>query len=115
MFELLFGGIFLIVFGMIISQMVRGVAEWNRNNHAPVERQRARVAGKREEVHHHTHTDGNGMMHTTTSVTYYATFELAQEQRMELRIQGSVYGALKQGDCGTLIFQGTRYLNFERE
>lgn len=27
MFELLFGGIFLIVFGMIISQMVRGVAE----------------------------------------------------------------------------------------
>lgn len=55
------------------------------------------------------------MMHTTTSVTYYATFELAQGQRMELRIQGSVYGVLKQGDCGTLIFQGTRYLNFERE
>ena len=43
MFGLLFGGMFLLVAGIIVYQMACGVAEWNRNNHSPVEERRASV------------------------------------------------------------------------
>ena len=115
MFGLLFGGMFLLVAGIIVYQMACGVAEWNRNNHSPVEERRASVVGKREEVHHHNHTDANGAMHMSTSTTYYATFEMDDGIRMELRIKGREYGMLAEGDFGTLTYQGTRYLGFQRK
>lgn len=34
--------------------------------------------------------------------------------RMELRVSGSEYGMLVEGDYGILSFQGTRYLGFDR-
>ncbi|MBP3311266.1 MAG: DUF2500 domain-containing protein [Butyricicoccus sp.] len=112
MFELIFGGVFLIVVCMIGWQWVNGLAEWNRNNHAPVEERRARVAGKREEVHHHTHTNADGSMHTSVSTTCYATFETEDGVRMELRVGGREYKMLTEGDRGVLRYQGTRYLGF---
>ena len=57
------------------------------------------------------HTD-NTMMHTFT--TYYATFQVESGDRMELEVDGSDYGMLVEGDIGKLMFQGTRYLGFER-
>ena len=33
---------------------------------------------------------------------------------MELRVSGSEFGLLVEGDYGKLTFQGTRYLGFER-
>lgn len=53
---------------------------------------RASVVGKREEVHYHSHTDANGAMHMSTSTTNYATFEMDDGMRMELRIKGREYG-----------------------
>ena len=52
------------------------------------------------------------MMHTFT--TYYATFQVESGDRMELEVDGSDYGMLVEGDMGKLMFQGTRYLGFER-
>ena len=34
--------------------------------------------------------------------------------RLELKVDGSEYGMLAEGDCGMLSFQGTRYLGFVR-
>jgi hypothetical protein len=34
---------------------------------------------------------------------------------MELRVSGKEYGLLTEGDIGNLIFQGTRYHEFDRE
>ena len=33
---------------------------------------------------------------------------------MEFRISGPQYGKLREGDTGTLSFQGTRFLSFDR-
>ena len=51
-------------------------------------------------------------MHTFTS--YYVTFQVESGDRMEFEISDMEYGMLAEGDSGELTFQGTRYLNFQR-
>ena len=53
--------------------------------------------------------------HTTSSTSYYVTFQVDSGDRMEFKVSGSEYGVLAEGDFGKLSFQGSRYLNFVRE
>ena len=50
---------------------------------------------------------------TTTSTSYYVTFQVESGDRMELRVSRSEYGLLAERNQGNLSFQGTRYLGFE--
>lgn len=111
--------IILIVIAVFAFVIVRGIAEWNRNNHSPRLDVEAAVVAKRTDVSHYHHPntgDATGFhgFHTSTSTTYYATFQVASGDRLELRVSGREYGALAEGDKGTLSFQGTRYLHFSR-
>ena len=77
------------------------------------------IVAKRTDVSHHRHANAGDMsgahgFHTTSSTTYYVTFEVESGDRMELTVSGSDYGMLVEGDIGKLSFQGTRYLGFER-
>lgn len=107
---------FIFVFGMIAVRMVQGIAQWNRNNHSPVLTVEARVVSKRANVSHHTHHTGTDMSmhHTTSSTTYYVTFEFESGDRLELVVPDGEYGYLVEGDMGKLTFQGTRYQGFVR-
>ena len=107
---------FIVVFGMIVVGAVRGIGQWKKNNASPVLTVDATVVAKRANVSHHHHQTGTEPMqhHTSTSTTYYATFEVASGDRMEFQIQAAEYGLLVEGDAGGLTFQGTRYLGFER-
>ena len=111
--------IFFLVFGIIIAHflitMVKGIRTWNKNNHSPRLTVEATAVAKRQntDVHHHN-TGNNGAMHTSTSTTYYVTFQVASGDRMELHMSGREYGLIAEGDFGELTFQGTRYLGFER-
>lgn len=104
---------FVLVFGFMIVTLVRGVGEWNKNNHSPKLTVPATVVSRRTAVFHHHH--GNEMHHTHTSTSYYAIFQVESGDRMELAVSGAEYGMLAEGDRGMLTFQGTRYLNFRRE
>ena len=105
---------FVLVFGIIIVTMVRGIGEWNKNNHSPKLSVPAKVVSRRTAVSHHHHHQGNGMYHTHAATSYYATFQVESGDRMELTVSGSDYGMLVEGDIGKLSFQGTRYLGFQR-
>lgn len=107
--------IFVLVFGIIIVAMVRGICEWNKNNHSPKLSVSAKVVSRRTAVSHHHHHQGNGMHHTHTATSYYATFQVESGDRIEFLVSGTEYGMLAEGDSGELTFQGTRYLNFRRE
>ena len=107
--------IFVLVFGIIIVAMVRGICEWNKNNHSPKLSVPAKVVSRRTAVSHHHHHQGNGMHHTHTATSYYATFQVESGGRMEFEVSDMEYGMLAEGDSGELTFQGTRYLNFRRE
>jgi hypothetical protein len=80
----------------------------------------ATVVAKRAAVsnHHHHHNNphhhGHTMSHTSSSTTYFATFEVESGDRMELKVPDNEYGMLVEGDIGKLTFQGTRYKGFER-
>ena len=98
---------FVLVFGVIIVTMVRGIGEWNKNNHSPKLTVPVTVVAKRSDVHRGIET-----MHTFTN--YYVTFQVESGDRMEFEISDTEYGMLAEGDSGELTFQGTRYLNFQR-
>ena len=104
---------FVLVFGFMIVTLVRGIGEWNKNNHSPKLTVPATVVSRRTAVSRHHH--GNGMHHTHTSTHYYATFQVESGDRMEFAVSGAEYGMLAEGDRGALTFQGTRYLSFRRE
>lgn len=107
---------FIFVFGTIIVRAVQGAKQWKRNNESPVLTVDAVVVTKRADVRHEQHHTGtDAMHHTSSSTTYYATFEFISGDRLEFQIRDSEYGMLVERDRGKLTFQGTRYLGFERE
>lgn len=114
-FDVLFTLVFLLVIGTFVVTAVRGIFQWNKNNHSPRLTVEATVVAKRTDVSHHHHSGGvNHAGHTTTSTHYYVTFQVESGDRMELSMDGHAYGMLVEGDRGKLSFQGTRYLGFER-
>ena len=104
-FEILFTLMFLLVFGMILFTVIRGIGQWNKNNNSPRLTVPATVVSKRGDVSHHHHS---------SATTYYVTFQVESGDRMEFAVSGPEYGMLAEGDQGRLTFQGTRYLSFER-
>ena len=115
-FQIMFTLVFVIVIGMFIVIAVKGISQWNKNNHSPRLTVSATIVAKRTNVSHHHHHNhgGTGMHHTTHSTTYYVTFQVESGDRMELHVAGHEFGMLIEGDRGMLTFQGTRYLGFER-
>lgn len=105
--------IFVAVVGMFVVTAVRGAATWSKNNASPRLTVSARVVTKRTSVTSRRHLD-DGIGHSTASTHYYATFQVESGDRMEFAVSGPEYGLLAEGDQGTLTFQGTRYLSFER-
>lgn len=114
MFNILFTLVFLFAFGYIILALVRGIGTWNKNNHSPRLTVPAVAVAKRTNISHHHHANGSQGCHTTTSTSYYVTFEVESGDRIEFPVSGAEYGMLAEGDQGLLSFQGTRYLSFER-
>lgn len=96
---------FMILIGIFIISIIKGISEWSENNKQPKLTVIAKVVSKRSS----TRRDDN---HNYTS--YYATFEAESGDRLQMSMSRREYGMLAEGDVGNLHFQGTRYLGFER-
>lgn len=105
---------FIVVLGSIAVQTVQGIGQWQRNNASPILTVDATVIAKRMDVSYHNHNTQDNIQHTSSSTTYYVTFEVPSSDRLELSVSGREYGLLVEQDLGKLTFQGTRYLGFER-
>ena len=104
LFPILFMAMFGLVFGMIISTLIKNGKQNRKNDTSPRLTSEATVVTKRTHVRgDHAHT------------TYFATFQFESGDRLELEIPRDRFGYLVEGDKGKLHFQGTRFLNFERE
>jgi hypothetical protein len=102
-FPLFFLLIFCLVSGTIISTLVKGAKQNDRNNNSPRITAEAEVVAKRTKVWgDHSHT------------VYFATFQFESGDRLELEIPHNQFGYLVEGDKGKLTFQGTRFMSFER-
>jgi len=105
--------IFIIVFGVVILTIFKGIKTWNYNNAQPVLTVISKIVAKRVNVSESMNNNDNNISHSTTS-TYYVTFEVESGDRMEFIVSGSEYGMLVEGDEGKLTFQGSRYKGFNR-
>ena len=114
LFGILFTLVFVLVIGMFVSTALKGISQWNKNNHSPRLTVPATIVAKRTNVSRHRHGGANGRHYHHTSTTYYVTFQVESGDRMELNVAGHEYWLLIEGDRGSLTFQGTRYLGFER-
>ena len=112
LFEIMFFLMFGLFFLVFIGTLLKGLGEWNKNNHSPKLTVPVTVVAKRTNVSRHHHGKHH---HTSTSTSYYVTFQVESGDRMELHLSGSQYGLIVEGDRGLLTFQGTRFLNFERQ
>ena len=115
LFRIMFILAFVLVIGMFLVFAVKGIVQWNQNNHSPRLTVPAVIVAKRTNVTRHRHSGAGGHHHHHTSTSYYVTFQFGGGDRMELLVSGSEYGMLVEGDQGDLSFQGTRYLGFERK
>nr|WP_325222154.1 DUF2500 domain-containing protein [uncultured Oscillibacter sp.] len=115
LFRIMFILAFVLVIGMFLVFAVKGIAQWNQNNHSPRLTVPAVIVAKRTNVTRHHHSGAGGHHHHHTSTSYYVTFQFGGGDRMELLVSGSEYGMLVEGDQGDLSFQGTRYLSFVRK
>lgn len=119
MFDVIPFLMFGIIIVLFIAGIFRGIAQWSKNNASPRLTVDATVTGKRMDVTHHQHANagdpsGAHGYHTTTTTSYYVTFQVESGDRMEFSVDGRDYGMLFEGDHGKLHFQGTRYQGFER-
>lgn len=110
--QFLFPIFFLLIFSIVIFTLIKNIKEWSYNNKQPIIPVTATIISKRASV---SHRHGNGNHISTTSTTYYVTFEYTNGQRQEFHVDGTQYGLLAEGDKGTLSFQGTRFIDFKRE
>lgn len=106
---------FVLIFGIFIFIFISGIRGWHQNNKSPILSVVAKVVAKRTEVSGGSNTGADGVSTSSSSTWYYATFEVESGDRMEFSMQGKVYGLIAEGDRGKLTFQGTRFLEFERE
>ena len=110
-FPIIFVGIFVLSFGIVIANFVREILQWNKNNRSPRLTVEAKVVAKRTHVSHRR-SSSHSVRRSVTS--YFATFEVESGDRFELALAATEYGMLVEGDQGRLSFQGTRFLGFER-
>lgn len=118
-FGILFAIVCVLVIGVFIVSIVKGISTWRKNNQSPRLTVNATVVSKRTHVNYHRHpiagdASGTHGYHTTSFTQYYVTFQVESGDRMEFSVSSAEYAMLADGDDGKLCFQGTRYLRFER-
>lgn len=114
-FEVLFSLVFFLILCAFVVQMIRAIAQWDRNNKSPRLTVEASVVSRRTNTSTHVHNTGAGASHMDYSTRYYVTFQVESGDRMELALPGREYGMIAEGDRGKLTFQGTRYVSFQRD
>ncbi len=105
---------FVFVFGSIIYSFAQDHKRERRNDASPRLTVPATVIAKRDQQNRHRRSGANSMDHYYYTTRYFVTFQFESGDRLELEMEGGRYGLLIEGDRGSLTFQGTRYLDFER-
>ena len=108
----------VVILGMIVYLTLKGMQEKKANDAAPIVTVDAKVKAKRIAVHHSAHQqsmNGVPLMAKSHHTTYYATFALEGDQRLELQVSEGQLQGLTEGERGKLTYQRKRFHRFEGE
>ena len=122
MFNTMFTIVPMLMVIMIVFFIGSVIREKRYNDSQPKIPVEAKVVSRRSETSTTTDTNGindaNGghnVHSTSTSTSYYVTFEFINGERIQFKVSGHEYGFLLEGDRGILTFQGRRYISFQRQ
>ena len=104
----------VVILGMLVYLTLKGVKEQRANDAAPI----VTVKAKRIAVHHSAHQqsmNGVPLMAKSHHTTYYATFGLEGDRRLELQVSQGQFQQLTEGEQGKLTYQRKRFHRFEGE
>lgn len=108
----------IVILGMIVYLTLKGMQEKKANDAAPIVTVDAKVKAKRIAVHHSAHQqsmNGVPLMAKSHHTTYYATFALEGDRRLELQVSQGQFQQLTEGEQGKLTYQRKRFHRFEGE
>lgn len=108
----------VVILGMLVYLTLKGMQEKKANDAAPIVTVDAKVKAKRIAVHHSAHQqsmNGVPLMAKSHHTSYYATFALEGDQRLELQISEGQFQRLTEGERGKLTYQRKRFHRFEGE
>ena len=108
----------VVILGMLVYLTLKWMQEKKANDAAPIVTVDAKVKAKRIAVHHSAHQqsmNGVPLMAKSHHTTYYATFALEGDQRLELQISEGQFQRLTEGERGKLTYQRKRFHRFEGE
>ena len=108
----------VVILGMLVYLTLKGMQQKKANDAAPIVTVDAKVKAKRIAVHHSAHQqsmNGVPLMAKSHHTTYYATFALEGDQRLELQISEGQFQRLTEGERGKLTYQRKRFHRFEGE
>ena len=108
----------VVILGMLVYLTLKGMQEKKANDAAPIVTVDAKVKAKRIAVHHSAHQQSMNvvpLMAKSHHTTYYATFALEGDQRLELQISEGQFQRLTEGERGKLTYQRKRFHRFEGE
>lgn len=106
----------VVILGMLVYLTLKGMQEKKANDAAPIVTVDAKVKAKRIAVHHSAHQqsmNGVPLMAKSHHTSYYATFALEGDQRLELQISEGQFQRLTEGERGKLTYQRKRFHRFE--
>ena len=101
----------VVIVALIAGTAAANLRRWHKNNTAPQQELKARVAEKRTSV---GGRDEEQVIAPGYACWYYATFAVENGKPLELELTEQQYGQLNEGEEGILKVQGTRYLGFEK-
>lgn len=110
----------ILILGIILFNVVRGIVELERNNAQPEISVNAQVIDKGEKKNTNIHYNAGDMtgahgIYMTDDIFYYVTFQLENGEAMEFYVDAMEYEVLHKDDRGILSFQGTRFQGFQKE
>ncbi len=80
-FPVMFLLVFLLIIGVFIAVLVKGISTWYKNNNSPRLTVAAKIVSKRTHVSHHTHAgagDTTGFGKLSFQGTRYLSFERSE-------------------------------------
>jgi hypothetical protein len=115
LFSALFAVVFFGIFILIGYMLVKSFAERSRNNSSPIVTSRVTITAKTTNTAYRGNYIPDNINVQTPYNTYFITFEFVNGNRAEFNVPRSDYAYISEHDTGILTYQGSRYINFERE
>jgi len=115
-FTILFIAVSILSVGVMIAVIAAAVRRKHQNDRLPVMTVTAAVISKRKSITNHRHpiagdVSGSHGYHTVPVVRCFVVFQTDAGSPIELTVNETVYGFLREGDSGLLTYQGDGICN----